>query len=114
MDRNQWAGNGGNRGFLGRDERPELPPFFEIDATDGFDASIAAGIDSTVGDPLFEILDDAIGKLAFGRHLKIGIAIFERLEQCAFAGFAGNDGRTGIAALIPATNARIELEPAAK
>ena len=73
---------------------------------------VIAGVGGTGGDPLFEVGED-VG-VEFGAvfgHFEIGVFVADGLEEERCGGVAGDEGRAGVAAGLPA-GARVEEEAA--
>ena len=49
--------------------------------------------------PLLEIGHRLFAELLFRRHLQVRVGVFHRLDEQAFVGVSGRDGRAGVAAL---------------
>jgi hypothetical protein len=47
-----------------------------------------AGVVGTGGDPGFEVIDDGLGEFAAGRHLELGVRVFEGREEAGCGHFA--------------------------
>ena len=79
---------------------PMLPGFFLVeDVMRRLLRSSHARIGRTHLDPSFQIGDLIVRELpVIGRHLEIFVLIADRLEEEAFPGVSGNDGRTGVPA----------------
>jgi hypothetical protein len=84
---------------------PELASLLEGQADLFLDDGIAAArIRSAQIHPGFKVSDDRSGQLALRRHLHF-VAVTQRLDQQAFLGIVGHDGRARVAAGLPAVSA---------
>jgi hypothetical protein len=98
--------------------RLEAPPFHALGgdlgprAREGFLCRLIARVRRAEGDPFLEIRDHRWFELrALGGHLEVVLLVLDRAEQQALGGFAGDDHRAALAALLPA-GARVEAEAA--
>ena len=114
IDRTAWPGSVGSPRhgrFYDGTKSPLLPGRFVIDghlhpAAHGR----VAGIRRTHRDPLFEDGNFLAAHSRLRRHLEIGIAVANRVNEETFIRITRNDGRACIAALLPRA-APIEPEP---
>lgn len=70
------------------------PPLFTVgdghaaEGGCGLGDGFGTGIVGTGGDPGFEVINDVLGELAGGRHLELGVGVFEGGEEAGGGDFA--------------------------